>query len=521
MAPKERDLTDPLRVIADIPTSQPGLGFPEYVEALADAVRGGEPPQFTIGLYGPWGSGKSSLLVALNDSLSRSGSGVIPVLFDAWRYERSDHIVVPLLHAVYARVSEQENSELTKMLRRALESLVFSLNFSLGGLGIDLKSAKQAWEASGLEPLDSAFSRPFTELRKAPEVLKGNRIAILVDDLDRCSSGHVVELLEAINLIMDVPGFVFVLALDYDVVVNAVQERYPHASGHAFIQKIVQLPFRVPSLEMNAGNFADVVPQWATWSSNLPRAFIDCSVEISIIGLRGNPRQVKRFLNSFLVIHRIIQSQRLIVDYEQLAAVIGLQLAWPEGYRLVQESLGVGEGDPLTPLRQAATEDPWLDRYMSRFFGTEEVPVSQLRTLLQLTAVVAAGGTEGGLPLPGRAQEARIRNRDEMIAILKAQKYKQDKESPYIWYSTKDRNWRFFFKIHTVNLQKRDGDSWIYHRSYLLTREIPQAMQAARTPKYAPPGSRDARPTSKERQISKASPRRRSSQGSTQPARGR
>jgi KAP family P-loop domain len=518
MTPNEQDLTNPLRIIADIPTSRPGLGFPEYVEALADAVRGGEPPQFTIGLYGPWGSGKSSLLIALRDSLSRSGDEVIPVLFDAWRYERSDHIVVPLLHAVYASVSELGNNELAKVLRRALESIVFSLNFSLGGLGIDLKSAKQAWEDSGLAPLDSAFSRPFTELRKAPAELKGKRIAVLVDDLDRCSSGHVVELLEAINLIMDVPGFVFVLALDYDVVVNAVQERYPHASGHAFIQKIVQLPFRVPSLEVNASNFADVVPQWVAWSSNLPQAFVDCAAEISITGLRGNPRQVKRFLNSFVVIHRIIQSRRLVVDYEQLAAVIGLQLAWPERYRLVQEALGVGESDPLAPLRQAATEDPWLDRYMSRFFGTEEVPINQLRTLLQLTAVVAAGEAEVVLPLPGQAQEARIRNRDKMVTILKAQKYEQDKEDPYTWYSTKDRDWRFFFKIHTINLQKRDGDRWILYRSYLLTREISQAMQAARTPKYAPPGSRDSRPPGTARQTSKPSPRRRSERGSIQSA---
>jgi KAP family P-loop domain len=493
MNPRARDLTDPLRIIADIPTPRPGLGFQEYVDALAGAIRGGDPPQFTIGLYGPWGSGKSSLLIALKDSLSRSGADVIPVLFDAWRYERSDHIVVPLLHAVYARVSELGDHDLAEMLRRALGSIIFSLNFSLGGLGIDLKSAKQAWEDSGLAPLDSAFSRPFTELRRAPELLKGKRVAVLVDDLDRCSSGHVVELLEAINLIMDVPGFVFVLALDYDVVVNAVQERYPHASGHAFIQKIVQLPFRVPSVEVNARNFADVVPQWTDWSSNLPQAFVNCSIEISVLGLRGNPRQIKRFLNSFIVIHRIIESRQLGIDYERLAAVIGLQLAWPDLYRLLQEALGTGASDPFTPLRTATDEDPWLARYVSRFFGTEEVSVDQLRTLLQLTSVVAAVGAEIAIPLPGRAQEARVRNRAEMIAVLKREKYEQDKGNYDIWYSTKDQDWRFLFKFHTINLQKRDGDRWVYHRSYLLTREIPLAIQAAFTPKYAPTGSKDSR----------------------------
>jgi hypothetical protein len=67
-------VAQPISIIADSPTDSPGLGFPDYVEALADAVRGGEPPQFTIGLYGAWGSGKSSLLKAIAKTLSGEDS---------------------------------------------------------------------------------------------------------------------------------------------------------------------------------------------------------------------------------------------------------------------------------------------------------------------------------------------------------------------------------------------------------------------------------------------------------------
>ncbi len=87
-------------IVADIPTADPGLGFREYVDALAEAVRGGQPPQFTIGLYGAWGSGKSSLLRAMAKSLTAADSEVLPVVFDAWRHERSEHIVVPLLYRI-------------------------------------------------------------------------------------------------------------------------------------------------------------------------------------------------------------------------------------------------------------------------------------------------------------------------------------------------------------------------------------------------------------------------------------
>ena len=52
-------------IIADLPTADPGLGFAEYASAFACAIRGGTPPEFTIGIDGSWGSGKSSLLRAI------------------------------------------------------------------------------------------------------------------------------------------------------------------------------------------------------------------------------------------------------------------------------------------------------------------------------------------------------------------------------------------------------------------------------------------------------------------------
>src|SRR5215469_3128187 len=109
-------------VIADLPSTSPGLGCQEYAEAIADAIRGGAPPQFTIGLYGEWGSGKTSLLTAFAANLSATPEVVIPVFFDAWRYERSDHIVVPILYAIYESIERYGDKSLSDELKRALRS---------------------------------------------------------------------------------------------------------------------------------------------------------------------------------------------------------------------------------------------------------------------------------------------------------------------------------------------------------------------------------------------------------------
>ena len=484
-------MSSPLPIIGDVPTATPGLGFSEYAGALADAVRGGQPPQFTLGLYGAWGSGKSSLLLALRDDLRDTDSTVIPVLFDAWRYERSDFIVVPLLHAIQTSVALAGHKDLAKTLRRALRALIFSLNFSVQGVGLDGQALKENWDEGETQSLDDAFSRPFVELRQVPAALKGKRIAVLIDDLDRCSPQNVVSVLEAINLVMDVPGFIFVLALDYDVVVDAVATRYPHVSGHAFIEKIVQLPFRVPPLDVTAATFLrDLIPDWKAREPGLPQGFKDSALDISVLGLRGNPRQIKRFINSFLVIHRVVQARAIEIEYERLAALIGLQLAWPDEHRRFQDAVFLGEEEPLSVFEGEGI-DPFLTRYVERFFGQTQISTGELRQLLQLTAVVATGEFQTSAPLPGPADEVREANREELREVLARSGFKQSSRSQRLYYNSEKRNWRFVIAKHILRLERRAGKRWVLADSYLLTREADVAMRAIARPDLAARSRKD------------------------------
>jgi hypothetical protein len=381
---------EPLPVVADIPTSEPGLGFAEYVEAIADAVRGGRPAQFTIGIYGPWGSGKSSILRALEQRLAQERD-VTPVFFDAWRYEGSEHIVLPLLHEVYQALLRFQQPDLAKVFARALKAVVTGLNFGV----VKFKDVMDSWDKHGLTELDNAFSKPFSELRALPEALGEDRIAVLIDDLDRCSDDHVVALLEAINLVMDVPGLIFVLALDYEVLVAAIQRKYGHVNGHAFIEKLVQIPFRVPPLSINdRHSLEQLLPDWERHVGDLPEHFYDRIVDISVLGLRANPRQVKRLLNSFLMLRRILERRRLPVDELLLAALIGLQLRWPDEHQRFHDAVRDAMREDTDPVKsiEATTDDRELKAYLDRFIAQLEVDTDALWRALQLTAVVAPEG---------------------------------------------------------------------------------------------------------------------------------
>ena len=378
-----------VRIVSDQPAANPALGFKEYADALADAIRGGGPGRFTVGLYGPWGSGKSTLLAAIRSRLAEDRD-VVVADFDAWRYAGSDHIIVPLLHSVHQAAHEAGLHDLERTLTRALESLVFSLNFRVAGVGVDTKNIRSTWREGGLPALDTAFAAPFAALRKIPGTLGDRRIVVLIDDLDRCSPSSVVAILEAVNVVMDVERFVFVLALDFDVLTAAIREQFKHVGEpHVFVEKMVQIPFRVPPIDIDRPEFLEeLVPDWKDHFEALPDVVGERLVEMARLGLERNPRQLKRLLNSFGVVRRIMQLKKLDVHDEVLLAVLALQLRWPEEYRAFQEEVLGGDDDPLGALRTDST-DPELDQFRSRFLdGVAET--DKLRAVVGLAAAVTA-----------------------------------------------------------------------------------------------------------------------------------
>jgi Cdc6-like AAA superfamily ATPase len=87
----------PRRLLLDLPSVDPALNFSRIAEALADIIVRSEP-HFALGLFGGWGSGKTTLMRAIEQRLRRSN--VVCVQFNAWRYEKEEHLLIPLLDTI-------------------------------------------------------------------------------------------------------------------------------------------------------------------------------------------------------------------------------------------------------------------------------------------------------------------------------------------------------------------------------------------------------------------------------------
>ena len=194
------------------------------------------------------------------------------------------------------------------------------------------------------------FRKEFEDSLKDEKI---KRVVVLIDDLDRCQPERIIETLEVIKLFLSVKKTTFIVAADENVIQYAIKKKYPNIDGFnieldkEYIEKIIQLPIQIPELSMKdvqnymllmvmqkymrADKFQEMIDKIGqnklmieTTPINLEQleeitgSINDCISfdkrqeykeivnvimqirQIAAYTLKGNPRQTKRFLNTFI-----------------------------------------------------------------------------------------------------------------------------------------------------------------------------------------------------------------------------
>jgi len=323
-----------LRLLLDVPEDDAIFGFDEYASALTSAIFETEP-HFTIGIFGKWGSGKTTLLRKIQNLLESSYSEkVLTVFFDAWRYQSEEHMLLPILDTLLEHLKREEThwQELGSKLKRLTASMATAMTFKIPFLEFDGKSAIRQWQEE--EQVRSDYFGWLSELQKALDDARRNdpdrRIVMLIDDLDRCLPPKVVEVLESIKVMLDVPGFVFVLALDELVVEQAIQNYYGQnysVPSKDYVKKLVQVEFRLPPLRTQ-----DVINYVQMLQRRIGRIGGQASqalAQVVPIAVGDNPREVKRFVNAVLLGTAVMRNIGVTVPVSQQIAFMAMEFRWP------------------------------------------------------------------------------------------------------------------------------------------------------------------------------------------------
>ena len=355
-----------------------GLGFAAYADVLAHAALQAQGT-LTIGVFGEWGSGKTSLMRLIQRRIE-AHEHVVPVWFNAWRYEQDQHPVIPLVGTIVREIEARRQRlaapERAGALVRALRAVAygFSLKTKLGVPGVgeveasfDGKAMTDRAEALAGTPLleRSLFFEAF-EMLDQVEFSDTFQVVVFIDDLDRCFPDRAVKLLESIKLVLSQRGMVFVLGVAQDVLQDYLQHRYVTEYGvtgfrsSLYLDKLVQLGFRIPPSIGRMDEFSRVLlngqpePVAGQLASVLP-----------LVGkaLGGNPRAVIRFLNNLLIDLAVSSREgghAPAIPLHFFAISRCLQARWPVvfGTLLATDALAVEMlGWDRAAIREAAQED--------------------------------------------------------------------------------------------------------------------------------------------------------------------
>lgn len=338
------------------------LGFEDQVADICDLVLDKNVLPVTVGLLGDWGSGKSSLLRMAESRLRNSGAVVAyfspwriedyddakSALLDAVVHEVERHLPEPDESDSRREAMVEKLKSLRKRvrwLRAAGMAAKHVITVSIPTLG-EFESLLRDEEAGEPTPSTARLARDFHEEFQDLVTDLGSEIVVLIDDLDRCTPEQVLDVLHAIRLFLCVPGTAFVIATDERVVRDAVRLRYPQAAlasetdlPQEYLEKIVQVPVRIPPLgHADVESYLNLLVAEAHFddgdlellrakaaelrTSGLARSALNLGIirdtvegnppaaaeaEFELIGriagvlasgLKGNPRQIKRFLNA-------------------------------------------------------------------------------------------------------------------------------------------------------------------------------------------------------------------------------
>src|ERR1022692_3253121 len=362
---------------ADRPGTDPKddlFGHAAFAKSLAESIcRYPGNDGLVLALYGPWGSGKSTVLSYVRHFLEKRSEPERPVIvaFNPWWFSGQENLARAFLGQLQA-VLPEKNAKF-----RQLGDLLSDFAESIGGV-IDLTGVtygagslvgkmlgKLKRKPKDVPALKAAITKVLVDARQ--------RILIFIDDIDRLTPEETRQLFTVIKALADFPNVIYLLAFDREVAVQAIEAR-SGLPGQPYLEKIIQVPFELPPVDRVALRAAffkrldevlqgtpDGLFDQSHWA-NVFHDGIDAMIQV--------PRDIVRFTNTLLVTYPSVVGDVNPVDFIAIEAlrvflprVYDVVRTNPEQFCGVRSSNAYGANDEIIRL---AFHDSWLQEVPER-----------------------------------------------------------------------------------------------------------------------------------------------------------
>lgn len=264
------------------------LDYDYLIQTVQSIIMNDDLLPASIGVYGDWGSGKSSLMYMCKDRLAKVDGKIKCIVFNGWLFENYEDAKTAILGTILDEISKEERlstkaKDIIKGLYKSVDkfklvkgALKYGTDLLVtGGMGTllsittdqILEKLQENVESSKLEEIHSNISNELNnkELREdirefqkefadLLEESKISRLVVFVDELDRCRPDTILDTLEAIKLFLFKGKVAFVIGADERHISYAVKSKFKDIEGiqidigKEYLEKLIQYPIRIPRL---------------------------------------------------------------------------------------------------------------------------------------------------------------------------------------------------------------------------------------------------------------------------------
>ena len=353
--------------IIDVPrkhTQDDLFGIQVYQNALIKYIKLTDTP-ITIALQGEWGSGKTSLMNLLRYNLCDvENAPYFPIWINTWQFslmKTPSQAIISILEGIINQIgalnpSEQKWAESKKKIGGLFKKMaIVGTKAAVGVVGIDAGLVDDALDNGNVASSDIMLLKDEIAKLIADAIEKDTSkqgFTFYIDDLDRIDPPVAVEILELLKNIFDIEKCVFVLAIDYDVVIKGLKPKFGELTDanerefRSFFDKIIQLPFSMPVASYNVDTFlVDALSKIEFFTQNEleDTTLAENLSEITRLSVGTNPRSLKRLTNTLALISIIYEEQKggsgenTLLDKLINYSLVCIQIAYPYIYNQLSE----------------------------------------------------------------------------------------------------------------------------------------------------------------------------------------
>lgn len=317
----------------------------------------------TIGLYGKWGSGKTSIVNMITEKLEGEDD-VIIFKFEPWIFSDTQQLISSFFKEFAKVIKHKDNASEALKIGEELEtyatffepmSLIPEPTVSiLSAISVKVFSsigkASKKWGQLKTKNLSATKASIENHLHKLDK-----KILIIVDDIDRLNNTEIRQVFQMIKVLGNFPNTIYLSSMDKAVVIDALSE-VQKGDGSEYLEKIINVPFDVPSISKS-----DVEKFLFKKLNEVVKDISDRDFDHTYWGniyhggfkqFFKNIRDVIRYINVLRFNYSFLSSKVNAID---LIAITGFQVFEPKIYKLLKHNKDYLTG--AIPERQHGEDD--------------------------------------------------------------------------------------------------------------------------------------------------------------------